>query len=92
MGGACLLGIDRGESLLRDARRRLTKCFVELDRPRKFLENERVAPSKLNVGCKRLRDAIGVATAQGACRIPGTKSKAPLLRRRTIWKPINAIR
>ena len=66
----CLLGINSGEQLLRDARRRLTKCLVEVDRLRKLLENERVTPHKLTVAGKRLLDTIGVAAAQGACRIP----------------------
>ena len=70
-GRTCLLGFDRGEYLLRDARRRLTECLVEVDRLRKLLENERVGPRKPNVARKRLLDAIGVAAAQGVCRIPG---------------------
>src|SRR3954451_21334485 len=70
-GRTCLLSIDRGEYLLCDTRRRLTECLVEVDRLRKLLENERIAPRKLNVACKRSLDAIGFAATQRACRIPG---------------------
>src|SRR5262249_35547235 len=73
---ARLLGVDCGEQLLHRARGGRTKRLVEVDRLRKLLAHEIIAPRELAVAGKRLLDAIGVAAAQRARRMPRQQSLA----------------
>src|SRR5215831_17237237 len=66
----CLLGLDCGEQLLHGARRRCAEPLVEVDRLRKLLADEVIAPREFAVVRERLLNAIGVAAAQRPRRMP----------------------
>jgi hypothetical protein len=64
------LGIDCGEQLLHGARRRCAERLIKVDRRRKLLADEVIAPREFAVARERLLNAIGVAAAQRPRRMP----------------------
>src|SRR6516225_9178924 len=66
----CLLGLDCGEQLLHGVRRRCAERLIKVDRLRKLLADEVIAPREFAVARKRLLNAIGVEAAQRPRRMP----------------------
>src|SRR6516162_7786194 len=58
-----LLGINCGEQLLQGTRRRYPERRVEVNRLRKLLADEVIAPREFGIARERLLDAIGVVAA-----------------------------
>src|SRR6185295_8782846 len=73
-GLALTLGVDGGEQPLHGARRRRTQRLVEVDGLVELLAHQLVAALELAVARQSLLDAIGVAAAQRARRMPRQQS------------------